>query len=301
MAIEQNDLPNKVIIDQYDSNKIIVEEQNTHVEVSFGGPQGNTGATGPTGPAGPAGAAGAAGAQGPQGEKGRYTVSETEPVNPQIGDTWFKSSTAQMYLRYDGYWVETSTSYLGPTGATGPGVAAGGTTGQVLAKVNGTDYNTHWVDGSTVGAPSAVRWSPIFQATGLTFTGANGTYPTYDSYYVKFGQLVSFNIKIDLTTVTNFGTGQFKVDLPFAPISTAANHFSAWAWVDPSQPADELNGHIQMVADHLPNSQTLDLHWLKETTAMPKPLIESLLVQGTPVSFTTASKFYVNGTYIAAS
>lgn len=149
--------------------------------------------------------------------------------------------------------------------------------------------------------PTAVRWSPTFQAVGLTFTGTNSTYPTYNSYYVKAGQMVTFSIKIIMSTVTNFGTGQFKVDLPFAPLASSANHFSAWAWVDPSQPADELNGHIQMVADHLPGSQTLDLHWLKETTANPKPLIESLLIQGTPTTFTTNSIMYVNGTYISAS
>jgi hypothetical protein len=148
--------------------------------------------------------------------------------------------------------------------------------------------------------PVAVRWSPVFEATGLTFTGSGATYPTYNSYYIKHGQLVSFNIKIDMNTVTNFGTGQFKTALPFAPISSAANHFSAWSWVDPSQSADELNGHKQLIADHLPGSISLDLHWLKETTANPKPLIESPLVQGTPVTFTTASKMYINGTYIAA-
>jgi hypothetical protein len=155
--------------------------------------------------------------------------------------------------------------------------------------------------GQPAVSPTAVRFSPTFQATGMTFTGTNSTYPSYNSYYVKLGQLVTFNIKIILSTVTNFGTGQFKVDLPFVPIASAANHFSAWAWVNPAQPADELNGHVQMVADHLPGSQTLDLHWLKETTASPKPLIESLLVQGTPVTFTTASIIYVNGTYISES
>lgn len=155
--------------------------------------------------------------------------------------------------------------------------------------------------GDAGGITAAVRWSPIFQATGLTFTGSGSSYPTYNSYYVKYGQLVTFNIAIDLSTVTNFGTGQFKVDLPFAPIPTAANHFSAWAWVNPALPPDELNGHIQMVADHLPNSQTLDIHWILATTANPKPIIESLLVQGTPVTFTTASKMYINGTYIAAA
>lgn len=149
--------------------------------------------------------------------------------------------------------------------------------------------------------PTAVRFSPVFQATGLTFTGSGATYPTYNSYYVKVGQMVTFDIRIDLTTVTNFGTGQFKVDLPFAPLATAANHFSAWAWVNPALPPDDLNGHIQMVADHLPASQTLDIHWLLAATSNPKPVIESMMSQGTPVTFTTASKMYVNGTYISAS
>jgi hypothetical protein len=157
-----------------------------------------------------------------------------------------------------------------------------------------------WMGTAIASPPAPVRWSPVFQATGLTFTGSGLTYPTYESYYIKQGQLVSFNISINMSTVTNFGTGQFKTALPFAPIPTAANHFSAWSWVDPSQSADELNGHKQLVADHLPGSISLDLHWLKETTASPKPLIESLLVQGTPVTFTTASKMYINGTYLAA-
>jgi hypothetical protein len=147
--------------------------------------------------------------------------------------------------------------------------------------------------------PEAIRWSPTFSATDLTFTGTGTTYPTYNSYYVKLGQLVTFNIKCEMTTVSNFGTGQFKLELPFNPIATAANHFSAWAWVNPAVPADELNGHVQMVADHLSGNPVLDLHWLKETTATPKPLIESLLIQGTPITFTTNSILYVNGTYIA--
>lgn len=187
----------------------------------------------------------------------------------------------------------------GIQGPVGPGVASGGDAGQVLVKVDSVNYNTTWVDPLTIVEPVAIRWSPTFQATGLTFTGSGVTYPTYNSYYVKFGQMVSFSIIIELSTVTNFGTGQFKAELPFIPIPTASNHFSAWSWVNPALPPDELNGHIQMVADHLPGSQILDLHWLKETTATPKPLIESLLVQGTPITFTTASKMYINGTYIA--
>ena len=145
------------------------------------------------------------------------------------------------------------------------------------------------------------RYSPVFSATGLTFTGSNGTYPTYNSYYVKNGRMVTFWIAVDLTTVTNFGTGQFKLELPITPLAGTSNHFPAWVWVNPSAAPDELNGHIVCQADHLPGSITLDLHWSKETTASPKPLIESLLIQGTPVTFTTASKMYVNGTYITGA
>lgn len=178
-------------------------------------------------------------------------------------------------------------------------ISAGFEHGEFL---NSTDDPNNQI--ATIGdinaiSPVKVRFSPVFQATNLTFTGSGATYPTYNSWYVKYGDMVTFSIKCDMSTVTNFGTGQLKLELPFAPLSTAANHFSAWCWVDPSQPADELNGHVQLVADHLPGSQILDLHWLKETTATPKPLIESLLVQGTPITFTTSSILYVNGTYIA--
>jgi len=104
-----------------------------------------------------------------------------------------------------------------------------------------------------------------------------------------------------MTTVTNFGTGQFKLEMPFLPKNGEANHFSAWAWANPALPPDDLNGHIQMVADHVPNSQTLDLHWLVATTSNPKPVIETIFSQGVPTTLTTASYLYVNGTYITAA
>ena len=142
-----------------------------------------------------------------------------------------------------------------------------------------------------------IRFSPTLSATGLTFTGSGSTYPTYKSYYVKNGYLVSFWIDINLSTVTNFGTGQFKVNLPTLPHTESSNHFLGWAWADPTQPPDALNGHVQIVADHMPGSQTLDLHWLGGDTPTPKPVIEHLFYQGYPITLTTASKIYVGGTY----
>lgn len=81
------------------------------------GQDGAPGPVGPVGPAGPAGATGPAGDPGPQGPQG---------IQGTTGDTG-------------------ATGATGATGPAGPGVAAGGTAGQVLSKVDGTDYNTQWV------------------------------------------------------------------------------------------------------------------------------------------------------------
>lgn len=160
-----------------------------------------------------------------------------------------------------------------------------------------------WLNSITSAIPivaSKVRWTPNFTATGLTFTGSGSTHPCYNSYYVKIGDLVTFSIKINLSTVTNFGTGQYKTELPFAPAANTSGHYPGWCWLNPSLPADDLNGHIILQADHLNSDQTLDIHWLKETTATPKPVIESLFQQGNPLTLTTSSLIYINGTYISA-
>ena len=142
-----------------------------------------------------------------------------------------------------------------------------------------------------------IRYSPTLQATGLTFTGANSTYPTYNSYYVKQGYLVSFWIEVNLATVTNFGTGQIKLQLPYAPHTGTMNHFSGWVWYDPNGGDPDLANHIILNCDHLPGSQTIDLHWLGGDTPTPKPTREYMLTGASPFTLTTASKIYVNGTY----
>ena len=92
------------------------------------GPKGDTGTAGPQGPQGvqgPKGDTGATGPQGPQGEQGpRGEKGETGEQGPK-GETG-------------------PTGQTGPAGAPGVGVPTGGTTGQVLTKASGTDYDTEW-------------------------------------------------------------------------------------------------------------------------------------------------------------
>ena len=86
------------------------------------GPQGPKGDTGAQGPKGDTGATGATGSQGPKGDTGAQ--------GPK-GDTGAQGPQG----------IQGPT---GPAGADGVGVPSGGTTGQVLSKASGTDYDTEW-------------------------------------------------------------------------------------------------------------------------------------------------------------
>lgn len=60
----------------------------------------------------------------------------------------------------------------GADGADGEGVAAGGTTGQVLAKASGTDYDTEW---QTIGGTGTVTSVSVTTANGVSGSVANAT------------------------------------------------------------------------------------------------------------------------------
>jgi hypothetical protein len=114
------------------------------------GDTGDTGDTGPTGATGSTGAKGDTGDQGPTGATGSQGIQGIQGIQGEVGAT-------------------------GATGATGAGVAAGGTEGQVLLKVDGTDYNTVWADNSAESTFYLVRnntGSPILKGTLLAASGA---------------------------------------------------------------------------------------------------------------------------------
>lgn len=50
---------------------------------------------------------------------GSITVSDTAPTSPTEGDLWYNSLDGSTYVFYDSFWVESSSAYAGPTGATG--------------------------------------------------------------------------------------------------------------------------------------------------------------------------------------
>jgi hypothetical protein len=87
--------------------------------------------------------------------------------------------------------------------------------------------------------PQPVSWTPEVSGTGFTQTSnpATGT-------YLKYGSMVVVNIFVPFSNVTNFGSGQYSVTLPFP----AKNHVDVFAGsihnTGPSTDHYSLKGHL---------------------------------------------------------
>ena len=117
------------------------------------GAQGATGPKGDTGATGAQGATGATGAQGPQGIQG---------VKGDKGDTGDTGATG-------------AQGATGATGANGQGVPAGGTAGQLLSKIDGTNYNTQWTTSIAQSQVTGLTTSLSGKADNVN-SQINGTY-----------------------------------------------------------------------------------------------------------------------------
>ena len=142
------------------------------------GANGLDGATGPMGPQGPAGVNGLDGATGPMGPQGPAGL--TGPQGP-----------------------------AGTPGANGQGVSAGGTTGQVLAKVNGTDFNTQWVTPSAGGSGAQVALIATKTTNAQVLSLANGTNTgdlvTFDNVVTSNASIGTYSTSTNTFTVAQSG------------------------------------------------------------------------------------------------
>jgi hypothetical protein len=117
------------------------------------GSQGEQGIQGAQGPIGLTGAQGIPGPIGPAGLtwKGAYNASASYVSDDAVGyngaSYFCIAPTTGNIPTNETYWaLMASQGAKGDAGATGVGVPVGGTAGQVLSKVDGTDYHTQWVN-----------------------------------------------------------------------------------------------------------------------------------------------------------
>ena len=119
------------------------------------GSDGKDGKNGKDGRDGKDGRNGVDGARGKDGKNGSKWFSRRGTPNyslGSVGDFYLEEATGKYYEKTTNLKWELRGSLRGPSGPTGlvgpagQGVPSGGTAGQILAKLNGSDYATEWVD-----------------------------------------------------------------------------------------------------------------------------------------------------------
>jgi integrin beta 8 len=135
------------------------------------------------------GAPGTPGTNGTNGTNGTDGADGTNGTDGADGDSAYQVAVNNGFVGDEAAWLASlqgsdgadgtngTNGTNGTDGADGVGVPAGGTTGQVLAKNSGTDYDTEWIDppeGGGGGAAPEVRHSNdgTYDYTG---TAPNGT------------------------------------------------------------------------------------------------------------------------------
>ena len=194
----------------------------SNVVLNFTIPRGDTGKTGPQGPAGPGIASG--GTTGQVLAKKSNANFDTEWINNSGGGSTVSVNVGETLTGEPGSNASVTNSGdesnvvlnftipRGDTGPAGPGVAAGGTTGQVLAKKSNTNFDTEWIDNSGGGSAftKTVLWknnSPTsaFESQTITTTENGFDYPLL---IIEFSETASSVSKLSVmaTNTTKFGT-----------------------------------------------------------------------------------------------
>jgi hypothetical protein len=157
------------------------------------------------------------------------------------------------------------------------------------------------------GDPSYPLWSGLFSGETLAtpvvpadtpFTvlgGTLGTQPTFSSSplftgsYLRTNDLVHFRIDVDMDNITNFGTGQYYLDLPFP--SKYNYKFRDGCLHDISASKDyAIGGHVAAGASRL---------YLFSTDTQSSHVFDIDFDHNSPVTLAAADNFHIAGTYIA--
>ena len=143
---------------------------------------------------------------------------------------------------------------------------------------------TYWdpiaLPGAPAVFPSAVSWTPVLSGTGFAQTSnpATGT-------YLKYGSMVVVNLFVPFTNVTDFGTGQYSITLPFPALA----HMDVFAGsihnTGPTTDHYSLKGHLGA------GSTTMSL-WYVSGSSKDEPF-----KYNAPINLNTTDLFHMHFIY----
>ena len=142
---------------------------------------------------------------------------------------------------------------------------------------------THPAFGDVSGLTTTIyEYVPVWSGIGLTFTGTPAT-----GYYVKVGNFIQLHIDVDFTNVSDFGTGQYSLTIPFA----SKYHSDVYG----GSIHDLVNQGVDhfSIKGHLSASSTNMTIWSIGSSAKDEPFDHN-----SPFVLTTQDRFHMMFSYI---
>jgi hypothetical protein len=190
---------------------------------------------------------------------------DSSSVNPLIQyDVPLSATGSIIYQCVDDPTILGTINIIDKVGPQGP-IGEVGPTGP-----SGQDVNT-----AVVNTTFTSTWT----GTGLTFTGTPVT-----ASYAKAGSIVSIRMRVLFTNVTNVGTGQYQLTLPFNPTGSQTVVFTG-ALID--------NGGEFVIYGRAEEGSPFITLWYGGINGAFTPLTGAA-----PVTLDTTTVMYVSGTYI---
>lgn len=139
---------------------------------------------------------------------------------------------------------------------------------------------------NTINLDSAVStirsYNPVWSGTGLAFTNTPAT-----GSYIKIGNFIIVQIDVIMTNVTNFGTDQYSLTLPFpSKYHTDVYGGSIHKIVNQGIDHYSIKGHLS------PASSNFTI-WNIGSSAKDEPFDHN-----SPIVLTTSDKFHMSFSYI---
>ena len=142
---------------------------------------------------------------------------------------------------------------------------------------------THPAFGDVGGLTTEIKsYSPVWSGTGLAFTGTPAT-----GTYIKIGNLIQVQISVDFDNVSNFGTGQYSLTLPF-PSKYHTDVYGGSVHDTVNQGVDHYS-----LKGHLDDGSSIFTIWNIKSSAADEPFDHN-----SPINLTTADLFHMSFSYI---
>jgi hypothetical protein len=237
------------------------------------GDKGDEGAVGPQGQQGETGLQGPAGADALWSYNGEYNPGAGYAVGDVVtydGQLWYRKhpnggnvgDTPSEGFIWDLLAAKGADGLEGQQGPQGEEGAAG-QDGETPVETSFT------VNGGTLG-------------TQPTFNGA----PLFSGSYVKTGPMVHFQVQVDMDNITNFGTGQYFIDLPF-PSKYGYQVRSGCLHDISTDKQYAIGGHV------FEGQSQLTLTFTNSAGQ------DEAFDHNSPVTLNVADNFHISGTYIS--